>query len=100
MYSICLANIPSHVTNCGNGWFSKLQNPDVNARDICESYGYTGIDMYGVNDGTLCSNSTIISSSNCGWDDGNNCGTTVDWHCVCKFLFFHVQCKMNSNITW
>jgi hypothetical protein len=75
------ANLPSHVTNCGNGWFSKITHPNVNAREICESYGYTGIDMYGGNSGTLCSSSKGRAGS-CGWDDGYNCGQTVDWHCV------------------
>ena len=77
-------SIIPHVTNCGNGWFSKIIDPPVNAREICESYGYKGIDIYGGNHGILCSESSE-QSGNCGWNDGDNCGMTVDWHCVCNF---------------
>jgi alpha-tubulin suppressor-like RCC1 family protein len=77
-------SIIPHVTNCGNGWFSKIIDPPVNAREICEAYGYKGIDIYGGNSGNLCSESSG-ESGNCGWNDGNNCGQTVDWHCFRNF---------------
>lgn len=72
--------IPSHVTSCGDGWFSKVSNPYVNAREICQGMGYTGIDQYGGNGGVLCKK-VNNRGGNCGWDD-ERCGQTVDWHCT------------------
>jgi len=72
--------LPSHVTNCGDGWFSKISSPSVNAREICEFFGYTDIDMYGGNGGSLCSNANN-RGGNCCWDCGDSCGNTVDFHC-------------------
>ena len=70
-----------HVTYCGDGWFSKVDPPNVDAAIVCMANGYTDIDYFGGNSGNLCGNYTT-GSGKCCWDCGYNCGTTMDWHCV------------------
>jgi len=73
--------IPDHVINCGEGWFSLISAPFVDAAQICMAAGYGSIDKWGGNSGMLCSQADNMGG-NCGWDSGMNCGQTVDFHCT------------------
>jgi len=79
-------DVPDHVQDCGDGWFSKTSPPNVNAADICTAMGYDSIDQFGYNRGQLCSKSTT-GSGNCCWECGDDCGKgvdagAVDFHCT------------------
>ena len=79
------------MIDCGGGWFSKTTETLINAREVCEEFGFTTIDKYGSNGGTGCSKSND-RNANCGWKDGKNCGLNVDFHCTstkcCQLLQF------------
>jgi len=78
-----LKGVPSHVTYCGDGWFSKLSYKHVNAKYICYANGYKNIASFGGNGGELCKWS-YDRKGRCGWNDGTHCGNTVSWHCTDK----------------
>ena len=69
------------MRDCGDGWFSKTLSPDVNAAAICRAYGYDNIDKFGGNSGNVCGKADN-GRPNCCWTCGENCGISVDWHCI------------------
>eukprot|EP00930_Biecheleria_cincta_P079959 TRINITY_DN67_c0_g1_i1.p1 TRINITY_DN67_c0_g1~~TRINITY_DN67_c0_g1_i1.p1 ORF type:complete len:1017 (-),score=119.13 TRINITY_DN67_c0_g1_i1:44-3094(-) len=74
--------LPTHVSDCGDGWFSKITTPAVDAGEICAIFGYTSIDMFGGNYGNLCQHVTN-QAGNCVWGR-RTCDVTVSWHCAGK----------------
>ena len=72
--------LPSHVTDCGDDWFSKITDPNVNAIEICLGLGYSGtITEYGGNRGIQCKHSNTKSGGSL-----DNFGRTVSWKCAGK----------------
>lgn len=79
--------LPDHVKDCGRGWFSKIREPRINARQICRDMGYNGgVGDYGGNWGTECRYPGTGTLENGGTPnkaggDLENFGTTVTWEC-------------------
>ena len=72
------------TNNCGGecvgeNWFSKINNGDINAPDICKDWGYIGtVTQYGGNFGDQCRKP--VQSS----DSPTSLGHTVSWKCEGK----------------
>lgn len=81
-------NMPDHVTDCGRGWFSKVRDPRVNAKQICRDMGYNGgVGDWGGNWGNLCRYPGTGTLQNGGTPNNaggplENLGTNVSWQCM------------------
>ena len=69
------------VHYCGGRWFSKAEDPNVDASQICQESGFSRtIAQSGGTGGTMCRHTNDHSGS-CDTDNGVTCGTTVSWQC-------------------
>merc|ERR1719150_900346 len=71
------AVLPSHIHNCGGGWYSKTSGSRVNAVQTCKDQGYFGtISQWGGNSGVQCRHTNDRNGGSL-----TDFGHTVSWKC-------------------